>query len=417
MPQKVKGTREFWPEDKARQNYIFDTWRAVCKKFGFQEIDGPEIEDTELFRIKSGDEIVNEIFNFKDKAGRDICLRPEFTPILARMAAEKQLPRPQKWFSIGRFWRYESPQQGREREFWQLNVDITGAKGTLADAELITLAIQMMKAFKVNEKEFFIRISNRKLIQSILQSINLNEKQTAKVYNLIDKRCKLSGKDFKAALKEEKLSEKQIKEIDKMMEINDLKSVEKYKLDPLGQEGLKELKELFDYLKDYKKFINLDFSLVRGLDYYTGNVFEIFDRSMEFRAIAGGGRYDSLIKLLGNVDMPATGFAIGDVVLSLFLEKLGKMPDIKREIEFYIAPVNEKVLGEAVKIANSLREKNNVEIDLMNRSLGKQFEYANSIGAKKVIIVGEKDMAKKKVTVRDMKTGKEKLIGIKELLK
>jgi len=415
MIQKVKGTREFWPDDKAKQNYIFDTWKAVCRKFGFQEIDGPEIEDLEIFKIKSGEEIVNETFAFKDKAGRELCLRPEFTPTLARMATEKQIPKPQKWFNIGRFWRYESPQSGREREFWQLNVDVIGSKSILADAEIIILAAEIMKAFNLTEKDFFMRISNRKLIQAILESFALNERQIAKIYNLIDKKCKLTEKDFKAALKDVKISEKQIKDINNLLKVTKLKELEKYKIDEKGKEGLAELNKLFDYLKDYLKFLKLDLSLVRGLAYYTGLIFEIFDKKMEFRAIAGGGRYDNLIKLIGNQDMPATGFAIGDAVLSLFLQKNGKMPEFKQEIDFYVAPVNEEVIKDAIKLASELRKKYTVDIDLMSRSLGKQFEYANSIGAKKVIIVGKRDLAKKKVTIRDMKTGKEQLINIKEI--
>lgn len=405
--QAVKGTKDFYPEEKQIQNYIFNIWKSIALSYGFKEIDTPVLEPVEIYK-KSGEEIPEQLFSFKDKSDRNIALRPETTPSIARMIASKNLTKPIKWFSISECFRYESPQKGREREFTQFNLDILGTKNMLADAEVISTAIKIMLSFKLTNKDFFVRISNRKLMQSILLSFGLKESQLKIIYRLIDKICKISEKDFKLTLKEYKLTDKQIKDVLNLLKLKDLKGIEKYKLDEKGKEGLAELKELFSYLKTFNldKYCRLDLSIMRGFDYYTSTVFEVFDAEGEFRAIAGGGRYDNLLELFDAEPCPGVGYGMGDIVLTLFLKERNKLPEIKKEIDYYIAPINEKLYKNAIEIAEKLRaEGNSVEIDLMSRNLGKQFNYANSINAKKVIIIGERDFPK--VTIRDMKTGKE----------
>ena len=405
--QPVKGTKDFYPEEKALQNYIFNIWRSISLQYGFEEVDTPVLEPTEIYK-KSGEEIPEQLFSFKDKSERNIALRPETTPSIARMIASKNLTKPIKWFSISKCFRYENPQSGRTREFTQFNLDILGTKNMLADAEVISTAIKIMLSFKLTNKDFFVRISNRKLMESILVSFGLKESQLKIIYRLIDKICKISEKDFKLTLKEYKLTDKQIKDVLELLKIKDFKKLEKYKLDKKGEEGLAELKELFSYLKTFNldKYCRLDLSIMRGFDYYTSTVFEVFDAKGEFRAIAGGGRYDNLLELFDAEPCPGVGYAMGDIVLTLFLKERNKLPEIKKGIDYYIAPVNEKLYKLSIEIAEKLRaEGNSVEIDLMNRNLGKQFNYANSINAKKVIIIGERDLPK--VTIRDMATGKE----------
>ena len=405
--QPVKGTKDFYPEEKALQNYIFNIWRSISLQYGFEEVDTPVLEPTEIYK-KSGEEIPEQLFSFKDKSERNIALRPETTPSIARMIASKNLTKPIKWFSISKCFRYENPQSGRTREFTQFNLDILGTKNMLADAEVISTAVKIMLSFKLTNKDFFVRISNRKLMESILVSFGLKESQLKIIYRLIDKICKISEKDFKLTLKEYKLTDKQIKDVLELLKIKDFKKLEKYKLDKKGEEGLAELKELFSYLKTFNlnKYCRLDLSIMRGFDYYTSTVFEVFDAKGEFRAIAGGGRYDNLLELFDAEPCPGVGYAMGDIVLTLFLKERNKLPEIKKGIDYYIAPVNEKLYKLSIEIAEKLRaEGNSVEIDLMNRNLGKQFNYANSINAKKVIIIGERDLPK--VTIRDMATGKE----------
>ena len=392
----MKGFRDLYPEEKRRQNYIFNVWKQVAEKYGFEEIAGPLLESSELYK-KSGADIPEQMYSFTDKSGRKVVIRPELTPSVVRMVKSKSLVRPVKWFSIQDFYRYERPQAGRGREFAQINLDILGSKSIRADAELILTVVEMMKSFGLSKKDFFVRINNRKLFDSLLSSIGIRKLKD--VSRLIDKREKLGKKEFVKGLKDSGLKDKQIKDLDKILKINNLNKIK------FESEGLEEIKKLFSYLKSYGvlDFVKLDLSVVRGFDYYTSTVFEIYDRKGKFRAVAGGGRYK-----LNDVD--AVGFGMGDVVLELFLESKKKLKVNGKKIDYYVAPVNEKDYLKAIKVANKLRKKGSVEIDLIGRNLGKQFNYANSLNASYVVIVGSKD--KGKVTVRDMKTGKERKVRV-----
>lgn len=396
----MEGFRDFYPEDKRIQNWIFSKWRKVAEKYGYCEIDGPILEPIEIYN-KSGEEIPEQIYSFIDKGGRKLALRPETTPTIARMIKEKKdLKLPIKWYSISRCLRYERSQLGRKKEFFQFNLDCIGSKNLMMDAEVIATSIEVMKEFKLSKKDFFVRISNRRLIEDLLINIGIKKENLKDVYRILDKICKYSDEDIKKELREKGIDNKRIDEIFKIIKIRDLDKIK------INSSGLNELKELFNLLKDYGvlDYCRLDLSIVRGLDYYTGTVFEVFDPSMEFRAIAGGGRYDDL------AGIPGVGYGMGDVVIQLFLEKNKKIPKLNKEIDYFIAPVNDKMNKKAIKISGKLRKDYNVEVEILGRNLGKQISYADSINAKNLVIVGEKD--KGKVTIRDMKTGKEKKVKI-----
>ena len=417
IPQKPRGFRDFYPEDKARQNYIFNTWKDVAERYGFKDVEGPILEDVEIYR-KSGQEIPEQMYTLVDKSGRKLALRPELTPTIARMVAQrKDLPKPIKWYSISRCFRYEAPQMGRLREFFQFNIDIIGTKSMLADAEAIATAVDIMLKFGLTKKDFYVRISNRKLFEALLLGLGITKEKLQVIYRLVDKICKIKKNEFISELEKNNLTKRQIRELFKLLSVKKLDELKKYKLDENGLLGFNELKELFDLLKMYNmsEYCRLDLAMMRGFDYYTGVVFEIFDAKRKFRSIAGGGRYDNLIAEFSKESCSAVGLGMGDAVLELFLNERKKLPSMAFGLDFYVAPVNENVLKDAIKIAGELRKKYNVDIDLIGRSLGRQLEYANMIGAKKVVIVGEKDLKSMKVTIRDMKSGKENKIRLKEI--
>ncbi len=402
-----KGTREFYPKEKSILNYIFNKWRSIALKYGFSEIECPIIEPLELFTKKSGKEIESQLYSFEDKAGRKIALRPEITPSIARMiVSNKSLQKPIKWFSIPECFRYEKEQAGRSRSFYQLNMDIIGSTSLLADAEIIAASIKILESFGLN-KDFFVRISNRKLMKELLYSIGIKED----VFKIIDKKSKVSNEDFKKELKKLKLTDKQIKDLDSLLKISKIEDLKEYNVDT------SEMRKLFVYLKEFNvlEYCKLDLTIVRGLDYYTGTVFEVFDKEMKYRAIAGGGRYDNLVDVMGGEKCPGMGFGMGDVILSLLLKEKKLIPELNKEIDYFVAVVEESSVEYAIKVAEKLREKYNVEMEINLRKLSKQLNYANSIKAKKVVIIGSREEENKEATIKEMKTGKETKIKFRDL--
>ncbi|PIO05009.1 histidine--tRNA ligase [Candidatus Woesearchaeota archaeon CG08_land_8_20_14_0_20_43_7] len=416
--QNLRGTRDFYPELMRRLNYIFNIWRKVAIRYGYSEFDGPMLEPAMLWTLKSGAEIPDQMYAFKDKSGNDIAVRPELTPTLARMIAAKQkeLPKPLRWFSIPRCWRYEAPQSGRLREFFQFNADLLGSTSMKADAEIIMTVIDIMREFGCDEKEFYIRLGNRKLIQSMLNAAGIPDEKLQEVSRLIDKREKLKPGDFEISLSDAGVSEDSIGKINAMLEIKDIGSIDENTLNDKGKEGLSELRSLLEDLSFYgaMRFVEVDMSIMRGFDYYTSTVFEVFDRSKEMRAIVGGGRYENLVEDFGGDPCPGVGYGLGDVVLCLFLEKLGKLPELNSEVDYYIIAVNEAMSKNAIEVASLMRKKYNVEVEL-SRKLRSAMDYANSIGAKKVIIVGPKDVEEGNVTIKDMQSGEEQKARIDSL--
>ena len=408
--QPLKGTRDFYPEDKYIQDYIFQTWENVAKKFGYSNIDGPMLEPADLWRLKSGSEIPDQMYVFNDKGNREIAVRPELTPTVARMIAEKQstLTMPIKWYSIGRFWRYERAQAGRLREFFQFNLDCIGSDNMNLDAEVIVVGIQIMINFGLTDKDFCVRIGNRKLIQSLILSSGVTKKQLPDVARLIDKLDKIGEDNFTKSLIDLKLNKKVVNALKKILKLK-LNEIKNINLDENGKQGLKEIVSLMNLLKSYdvKKYIQFDSTIMRGLDYYTSTVFEISDKDKQYRAIAGGGRYENLIEDFGGKPLSGVGFAYGDVVLQLFLEAKNKLPKYDKQVDYFIAVVDEKALPYAITVAQYFRKDNNVEMELIARNVSKQFKYADKINANKVVVIGLDEIKSKKFKIKDLKTGKE----------
>jgi histidyl-tRNA synthetase len=399
--QALPGFRDFLPDDCSVRNYIFARWREVARRYGFLEWDGPILEPTELYKKKSGAEIVDQLFNFTDKGEREVAMRPELTPTLARLVAahEREFKKPLKWFSIGQFFRYEKQQRGRLREHFQLNCDIIGEANLAADIELVALCIDILRAFGFTEKDFVVRISDRGFWTDFLREKDVSPDRLDELLQAIDK----SGREPR-----EKTAEKLGKLADPIFSI--LKTGgESGKLDQLV-DGLRE-RGLADY-------VAIDVGIVRGLAYYTGIVFEVFDRGGKFRAIAGGGRYDNLITQLsdGAVSMPALGFAMGDVVLGELVnetaharEKLENAIANGRKIDIYVVIAKEQCRADALGRIQQLRDRGyRVDYPLTSEKVGKQFQTAEQLGARVAVLFGDEWP---QVKLKDMSSGEQQLVS------
>jgi histidyl-tRNA synthetase len=414
--ESYKGVRDFYPEDLFIQNHIFNTWRKVVEKFGYVEYSASVLEPAELYSAKSGEEIINEqTYTFTDRGGRSVTLRPEMTPTVARMVAQKQhdLIFPLRWYSIPNLFRYEKPQRGRLREHWQLNVDIFGADSSNADIEIITIAYQIMKNFGAKDSDFVIKISNRKIINELYDKFKLDEEKSHKVSKIIDKKNKISPETFEVALTE--IMGDSAKEL-----INLLASDERL-LESLGEnnENVKELISLIEKLAD-KGINNIEFdpTLMRGFDYYTGTVFEVNDLHPDNnRSIFGGGRYDELLDIFGARKMPTVGFGAGDVTMRDFLETHGLLPKYRVPTDLYICVTDIKYTKEAISLADILREKGlNVAVDLSGKKLGDQLKIASKQAIPYVICIGEDEIKSSLYKVKNMSTGEETRVKVEEIV-
>jgi len=419
--QPVKGTRDFYPEDMAVRNWIIDGWKRVSVRNGFEEYDGPMFEYLKMFQIKSGEEIVEQLFSFEDRGGRELALRPEITPTLARMVNQKinSLARPIKWFSVPRLFRAERPQKGRLREFFQWNIDIIGVEDVLADAETIFCALDYLKEVGLTPDDVVVKISSRKALAELLKSIGIAESELDALYAVLDKRGKLPDGAF-----EEMLTEK-IPNKDKRNKIIELFAVETieqikncFEQSRAAAEAIGELSRLFELLgvmgvSDYCVF---DIGIVRGLAYYTGIVYEIYDRANELRAIGGGGRYDNLLKLFGGPDIPATGFGIGDCVLGILLEEKGLL---KKQLstlrpDYFVAFTEQQYIQKAIEIMAKLRRaKFAVNFSYKDVGLSKQLKQASEQNAKKCVIIGS-EIEKNQIVIKDMTSGEQQKIDLEK---
>src|ERR1700722_17047355 len=370
----LPGFRDFYPDDCAFRNAIFAKWRDVAHRYGFVEYDGPPLEPLDLFTKKSGDEIVTQLYHFKDKGDREVALRPEMTPTLARLvtARHKDFKKPLKWFSIPQVFRYERQQKGRLREHYQLNCDIIGEAGLEADIELTALVIDVLRAFGLTEKDFVVRLSDRQFWTDFMNAKNVPEDQRYAFIQAIDK-------------SEREPREKTAEKLGPLAEevfaiLADAASAKSERLDTV-ETGLRH-RGLHDYVKR-------DYTVVRGLAYYTGVVFEVFDRSGEFRAIAGGGRYDTLLKNLGGVDLPALGFGIGDVVLGEILKgKKWESWDVF-DLKIFVVVANETFRPQAMALVQEMRNWNSVDYPMQPMKVGKQFQLAEERDCHVAIIVDQ----------------------------
>ncbi len=418
--QRIKGAEDFYPTEQAIREAIYNKLEEQSKKFGFQRVDMPAIETIKLLTAKSGEEVKQQIFVLEQKGSEELGLRFDLTVPMTRMfvTKQKELQKPVKWFSINKMWRYEAPQAGRQREFSQLSVELFGSEKPEADAQCINLIIACLESLGLTNKDFAIRINNRKLLEGLLLEV-VSQDKLPDVVRIVDKSAKIGEIEFAQELKKLGIEMQKIEVIKKITKCQGNPSIlttikNELKPNALAMEGLTELENTLSFVD--KKYITVNLSIARGLAYYTGNVYECYDKEGKYRALAGGGRYDQLVQLLGGEPTPATGFAIGMETLRLVLEEKGKLPKVEIAPEYYIAPVNETMIPKALEIAQKLREKYTVDIDLMRRKLVKQFEYANALGAKKIIIVGEKDLAEGKVTIRELASGKEEKILLSNLI-
>lgn len=404
--QSLPGFRDFLPNDCAARNYIFARWREVSHRFGFVEWDGPVLEPTDLYRKKSGPEIVEQLFSFTDKGEREVALRPELTPTLARVIAahEREFKKPLKWFSIGQFFRYEKQQRGRLREHFQLNCDIIGESALAADTELVALVIDIVRAFGFTERDFVVRISDREFWTDFLRTRKVAETRWDELLQVIDKSERQPPEKTK-----EKLGEL----ADPVLAI-------------LSEGGRSEkLDQLVDGLRarGLADFVDVDVRIVRGLAYYTGIVFEVFDRAGKLRAIAGGGRYDNLIAQLsdGAVSMPALGFAMGDVVLGELIrdhEGARRVMEValrkNQKIDIYVVIAKEERRQDAFAQIQKLRDNGyRVEYPLTSAKVGKQFQTAEDLWATITILFGDEWP---NVKVKTLATRQETLIANDQLL-
>jgi histidyl-tRNA synthetase len=414
--QSLPGFREFYPEALARRNHLFRLWRQTALTFGFVEYDAPVLEPLELYKAKSGEEIEQQLFSFTDKGGREVALRPELTPTACRMVGAKAnaLKRPIKWFNIGEFYRYERAQKGRERSFFQLNADIFGEAGVEADIELIALLVQCLTAFGLTEQDFQVRVSDRDLWFYAMRAAGLNEAQIPLLLSCVDKHERQGESAFDPFLQQHPDSRaavvmaKQFFEISSLPELSDfIKSFTNRTNDELADldARYRDWKKLLDGLSamGLERFIKIDLGVVRGLAYYTGFVFEAYDRKGDLRALAGGGRYNDLVKKLGGPDLPAAGFAIGDVTMELLLEQRGLMPAFINAPDVCVAFDGEVGRLAAFPDIQTLRAAGvRVEYPLKELAFGKQLKAALESGAKLALIYGGDELARGVVKLRDL---------------
>lgn len=423
--QSLPGFREFYPDALARRNHIFRLWRQSARAFGFAEYDAPVLEPLELYKAKSGDEIEAQLFSFTDKGGREVALRPEMTPTVCRLVGEKAatLKRPIKWFSIAEFYRYERAQKGRQRAFFQFNADIFGEPGPEAEIELIALLIQGFRAFGLTEEDFYVRLSDRNLWFFYLEVLGLDEPRVHAMLGAVDKYEKLGDGAFKDYAEKFGVLAPQLKE--KVLAFLQIKTLATLEQTLAASGGDKLAARLADWRKllggleamDLARFVEVDLGVVRGLAYYTGFVFEAFDRKGDLRALAGGGRYNDLVKKLGGPDLPAVGFAIGDVTTGILLEERGKMPTYVNAPDVYVVVDGEKGRLAAFSSINELRATGLcVEYPFKDAAFGKQFKAAADSGAKLALIYGSDELAKGVVKIRDLTERSEREVPFAQVV-
>jgi histidyl-tRNA synthetase len=391
----LPGFRDFFPEQFAERAHIMDVWRDAARRFAFVEFDGPPLEPLELYTKKSGDEIVGQLYNFVDKGGREVSLRPEMTPTLARMAASKAnaLRKPVRWFSMPQLFRYERQQRGRLREHFQLNVDIIGEADVTADAELLAVAIEVMRGCGLTSADVRARVSDRRLLRAILGALGVDDAQAPSVFAVVDKFERQPRDVSREKLAEVGVSAAAIESLFALLGDVTLDEIERQFGDNADVAAL-----LADFARYFEcldglgvaDWVAIDLKIVRGLAYYTGIVFELFDAKGELRAICGGGRYDNLLQALGGVDLPALGFGMGDVVLAELLRDRGLLPSRAEGPQVWVAAETEKRQRDVRRVATALRRGGvSVEYALRDQAIMKQVKAAKSAGAAFVLTLHE----------------------------
>ena len=419
---RLPGFRDFIPEEFAFREHILDAWRRVSRRYGFLEYDGPPLEPLGLYVEKSGEEIVGQLYHFQDKGEREVSLRPEMTPSLARILGEhsRSLAKPIRWFSVPQLFRYERQQRGRLREHFQWNVDVVGEEGVAADVEVLAVGLDGLRELGLGSDDILARVSDRRLLSAVLSAFGVEEERLAAAFVVIDKLERESpDRSLERLRTEGGLSEDNARVALELFEEGTLEGV----ASRLGdQEGVApELERLEAYFGQLQAmglgpYVEFDLRIVRGLAYYTGIVFELFDRKGELRAICGGGRYDRLLELVGGDPLPAVGFGMGDVVLGELIRERGLTPETRPHVDYYIVVIGEEHRKLALSIAHASRDRGlSVLYGLKEQSVRKQFTAAANAGAREVIVLGPDEVARSRAVIRNMVSGEEREVPLEEL--
>lgn len=421
--QPYKGTRDYYPEDKRVQNYIFDTWRSVAESFGYEEYGAPTLEPLELYAAKSGQELVNEeTYRFIDRGGREVAIRPEMTPSVARMIAARQqeTPFPARWYSIANFMRYQRPQRGREREFWQLNLDLFGIDSIWADTEIIMISDRIMKKFGARPKMYTIKINHRRLIDFMMHGfLELDVVGTQLMMPLFDKRNKMSDEEFRKKAADIFESTKQEAGMQKITKLFEAKSINDLPKQIRDNPLFEELNALFENLEQQEvTSVQFDIGLMRGLDYYNGIVFEVFDNHPDNnRSMFGGGRYDGLTTIFGAENLPVTGAAPGLTATENFLQSHDLLPALPSKTEIYMIILGEDYIEDSLPLADRLREEEvRVEVDMTCRKLDKQIKAAFKKQIPYVLFIGGNELRSKEYNLKNLSTGAEQKLSLERIV-
>ena len=415
--QPVKGTRDFFPDEMRLRNWLFEVWRNVSEQAGFEEYDTCVLEHEELYVRKTGDEISKQLYSFEDKGGRRLSLRPEMTPSLARLVLqqEKSLSFPIKWFSMPQCFRYERMTKGRRREHFQWNADIIGQHEVVAEAEILMLLISACESMGLSTNDFRVFINDRRILNAILSQINVPQALHSEVMVIMDKRDKIPPEALSKMLEAMRMTTKQVGQLNEYLSKSDL---EELRENLKNTEGIEELQHLMKLMETagYKNYLQFDISIVRGLSYYTGAVFEVNSPEKQHRAICGGGRYDSLLSTYGGETVPAVGFGFGDVVVLDVLKELERFPELPRKLDYTIIPFANEQIGTALKIAAELRlQGSTVDCNFSMKKMKKMMQQAHESGAAKAILLFPDELSDDKVVIRDMQLHEQKPVRIRVL--
>ena len=415
--QPVKGTRDFFPDEMRLRNWLFEVWRNVSELAGFEEYDTCVLEHEELYVRKTGDEISKQLYSFEDKGGRRLSLRPEMTPSLARLVLqqEKSLSFPIKWFSMPQCFRYERMTKGRRREHFQWNADIIGQHEVVAEAEILMLLISACESMGLSTNDFRVFINDRRILNAILSQINVPQVLHSEVMVIMDKRDKIPPEALSKMLEEMRMTTKQVGQLNEYLSKSDL---EELRENLKNTEGIEELQHLMKLMETagYKNYLQFDISIVRGLSYYTGAVFEVNSPEKQHRAICGGGRYDSLLSTYGGETVPAVGFGFGDVVVLDVLKELKRFPELPRKLDYTIIPFANEQIGTALKIAAELRmQGSTVDCNFSMKKMKKMMQQAHESGTAKAILLFPDELSDDKVVIRDMQLHEQKPVRITDL--
>ncbi|MCL2280439.1 histidine--tRNA ligase [Candidatus Saccharibacteria bacterium] len=414
-----KGARDLYPEDMRLRRYIFDTWTKISERFGYEKYDAPILEPLELYAAKSGEEIVNEqTYTFFDRGDRRVTIRPEMTPSVARMVAARrqEIPLPARLYSIANFMRYERPQKGREREFWQLNVDIFGVPSVEADVEVIQIADAILREFGANENMFTIRINDRRLTDYLMRTyLDLDEKDATAMIKLLDRRAKISTEIFDETAREI-FADAADEKMPKLNQLLQGRSLQDLPNEIRGSGLIADLEQLLGQIEIRGiTSVKFDVTLMRGFDYYTGIVFEVFDQNPDNkRAMFGGGRYDGLVGLFGVEDMPVVGFAPGETTTMEFLRTWNLLPELKPATDVILVPLGDVNIQ---SIVDQLRAASvNVAVDFTDRKIDKKIRAAVKIGAPYLLFVGEEEIKTGQYTLKNVMTEREEKLTLNNII-